>query len=314
MEPRQYVHMGPKPAEKVSCIWRAAHIVIFVLLIVSSSVATVCIYNILDMYKFNCIIYAEISFEKSYEDRFKSVSNSSEAVNRSAVRNSAPEKPGRFAIAWADIARAANVDRRSPYVKDGSNNTGFLNMRKTVFATIYICNLMFFAPLASVIMCIFLVALTGMGGKGGAGNPGDVLPNPWVCVYPFLGLCAFIMILSFIATNLFHKGLGLFCLRYSELTKTKSCSKLMDSFNVQFSPGRKGPPKPFYMNYYVGGYAIQVTSALWVLQSLVYLFRIFCLADFSLYLTSITIKNDDVPDPKTASVALKVMDSKNKKL
>ncbi|XP_066144882.1 uncharacterized protein [Euwallacea fornicatus] len=314
MEPRRYVHMGPKPAEEVSCIWRAAHVVVFVLLIGSSSVAAVCVYNILDMYKFNCIIYAKMSFEKRYEDRFKDESNSSEAVFSSAVRNSIGGRPEGVAYAWADIARAANDERRLPYVKEGSNNTGFLNMRKTVFATSYICNLMFFAPLASVIMCIFLVALTGMGGKGGTGNPGNVLPNPWICVYPFLGLCAFMMVLSFIASNLFHKGLGSFCLRYFELTKTKSCSKLMDGFNVQFSPGRKGPPKPFYKNYRVGGYALHVTSALWVLQSLVYIFRISCLADFTLYLTSIKMKNDDVTDPNMAGVVSKQLDSKNKKV
>lgn len=68
----------------------------------------------------------------------------------------------------------------------------------------------------------------------------------------------------------------------------------MDHFNVQFSSGQKGPARAFYLNYVIGSYGVQLTSALWALQSLIYVFRIICLADFSLYLTRIRLKDDDV--------------------
>lgn len=58
----------------------AAHIMIFFLLLCSSSIATTCIYYILDMYRFNCIIYAKISFEQTYEERLKDVVQNETAV------------------------------------------------------------------------------------------------------------------------------------------------------------------------------------------------------------------------------------------
>lgn len=72
------------------------------------------------------------------------------------------------------------------------------------------------------------------------------------------------------------------------------CSEDVDQFNVQFTKDQIGPPKPFYLNYIIGIYAMQVTASLWVIQTLVYVFRIMCLADFSLYLTRIQLKSDPV--------------------
>lgn len=72
------------------------------------------------------------------------------------------------------------------------------------------------------------------------------------------------------------------------------CSEDVDQFNVQFTKDQRGPPKPFYLNYLVGNYAMQITASLWVIQALVYVFRIMCLADFSLYLTQIQLKSDPV--------------------
>ncbi|XP_048521603.1 uncharacterized protein LOC125504146 [Dendroctonus ponderosae] len=348
MKPRFYVHMGPKTADKVSCMWKAAHISIFLLILGSSGVAAACMYNILDMYNFNCILYARVSLEYTFEERFKAVDedNGTETTsdrpettaqlqaraladdvppNSSSSKDSSGSKDtpldpkpavGSLQSVKALLRRLGSAhSRRNQPLKAsfGVNNTGFLNMRKTAFATLYMCDLVLFAPLASFIIAIFLGALIGVGGKGGAGNPGDVLPNPWICVYPFLGLCAFMMIFCFIADNIYHKGLAAFCSRYFDLTKSKGCSRRMDHYNVQFSADQKGPPRAFYLNYLIGSYGVQLTSALWALQSLIYVFRIICLADFSLYLTRIRLKDDDKgPDPKMASVVLRMIDSKNK--
>ncbi|KAH1018165.1 hypothetical protein HUJ05_005979 [Dendroctonus ponderosae] len=244
MKPRFYVHMGPKTADKVSCMWKgAAHISIFLLILGSSGVAAACMYNILDMYNFNCILYARVSLEYTFEEH-SSGSKDTPLDPKPAV--------GSLQSVKALLRRLGSAhSRRNQPLKAsfGVNNTGFLNMR---------------------------------------------LPNPWICVYPFLGLCAFMMIFCFIADNIYHKGLAAFCSRYFDLTKSKGCSRRMDHYNVQFSADQKGPPRAFYLNYLIGSYGVQLTSALWALQSLIYVFRIICLADFSLYLTRIRLKDDDV--------------------
>ncbi|KAL1501279.1 hypothetical protein ABEB36_006629 [Hypothenemus hampei] len=235
MKPRYYMHMGPKAAEKVSSMWKVVHITIFVLILCSASVATACIYNILDMYNFHCILYPRVSFETNIEDRVietttTTTTNVTIAGNDSKFMEfeQALSKGLKYRSTAHFLEKFLRKIHLGPQYRVNetnnetlTNRTGFLNMRKSIFATIYMCDLMLFAPLASIIMSVFLGAMLSVGGKGGAGNPGDVLPNPWICVYPFLALCSFMMILSFISDNLYHKGLGYFCARYYKFTKER---------------------------------------------------------------------------------------------
>ncbi|CAG9770807.1 unnamed protein product [Ceutorhynchus assimilis] len=423
MRPRYYVHMGPKVPEKVSVLWKVTHITLYFLLLCSSGVATACIYNILDMYKFHCILYAKIHFEQSYEERVKEMNetktqeeqpvminmttNEIPNVSVDCVQN--PDDPACQNITTIEPKKGRELETETETIVDciknpndpacqsttimeqkkggeletenekiadciknpddpacqhttimeqekgteleienkteqepdfpsliipiklddekewkvpindtpwnGVNITGFLNMRKTIFATIYFCDLMLFAPLASIVLAIFLGTLVVVGGKGGAGNPGDLLPNPWICVYPFLGLCCFMTVFSFIADSIFHKGLAAFCLRYYTITKQRSCSKKMDQFNIQYTPDRLGPARPFYKNFMIGSIGVQMTTALWVIQTLIYVLRILFLADFQLYLTKIQLKDDiTAKEPQMGNVVMEmIMESKRKK-
>ncbi|XP_050300362.1 uncharacterized protein LOC126738920 [Anthonomus grandis grandis] len=387
MRPRYYVHMGPRSAEKVSRFWKDSHLLLFALILAGSAIGAACVYNILDMYKFHCILYAHTVFETSFEDRIKtttelvtstslnsSTSNSTSnittkinsvmlmaenaghvpwKINNPDVKAESSTKLDNFDKINKEVrirrrlrrfealgntslvigSKAINVKTtdnflhkvlkklaKADFDKDSFRNyltkvntTGFLNMRKTIFATVYMCNLILFTPLTSAIMAVFLGALIMVGGKGGAGNPGDLLPNPWICVYPFLGICSFMMVFCFVSNTIFQNGFGAFCSEYYNLTKVKTCSDRMNRYNVQFSEKALGPPQNFYLMYIMGSYALIAISILWLMQTLVYVMRIIWLADFTIYLTTVKLAADDkAQDGKMAGLVMQLLDTKAK--
>lgn len=57
------------------------------MLLGSSGTATVCIYNILEMYEFNCVLYSTIQFEQSHNERFKLTTTTSTPTESNATES-----------------------------------------------------------------------------------------------------------------------------------------------------------------------------------------------------------------------------------
>ncbi|XP_030747662.1 uncharacterized protein LOC115876100 isoform X2 [Sitophilus oryzae] len=299
MKPRHYVHMGMKKAEEVSKIWKAA---------------TKSMFEILDMYEFNCIIYAKIQFQgphaivNSSYGIFEDTASDEPKSNSTSSKTHDPNETEHLGRELTEYKWDRNY---SISFISNVNNSGFLNLRRTVFATILMCDLMLFAPLASVVIAILLGVIMLIGSRGGAGNPGDIFPEIWICTYPILGLCGFMTFFCFVSSNLFQSGLGAFCLQYHHLTKYKWCNPGMDHYTIQFTPEFKGPPAPFYRNYILGTMSIIITPILWLIQATLFLLRIIFLVDFKVYLTKIQPRDKEVKKtPAIAKVATKLMEHK----
>ncbi|KAF7283493.1 hypothetical protein GWI33_000390 [Rhynchophorus ferrugineus] len=304
MKPRYYVHMGVKQAEDISITWKTIHITIFLMILGMSALATKAMFEIMDMYKFNCIIYAKVTFERTFSkhnnETVTEVNCGANPTHADCASKSAILKE----YNWNKKINDTNIIMH--------NNTGFINMRRTVFATIFMCDLMLFAPLASAVISVLLGVLMFIGGRGGAGTPGDMFREIWMCTYPIIGLCSFMIFFCFVSSNLFYNGLEAFCYGYHTLTGITWCSRKMDYFTIQFTEGFKGPPLPFYFNYVLGRVGITLTPILWVIQTCMYILRIVFLVDFSVYLTRIEEKGatKEKKPVKIAKVVTKLMNEK----
>ncbi|XP_060534118.1 uncharacterized protein LOC132706664 isoform X2 [Cylas formicarius] len=307
MRPKYYIHFGPKDTSRVNICWKVCHLFIYIGLFIVSMGGSLAIWEILNMYKYHCILYAKVVFKTYIPRQTDAIKPTDDSVGKVSFVNDTQHE-----FDWNSwYARVKNRTTGKPFLE------GTISMRETIFATDLMCNLMLFPPLASAVTSIFLGFWVLLSARGGSGYPGDLMANPWMCTYPFLGICAFMTILSVVCDRLFYRGLTAFCLNYKQFTKSDICCSQMDQYTRQFNLGEE---KPFYFFYILGMIMIQLHTALWILQTLLYVMRILCLVDFTIYLTRIRLNDDahkmvnynDLDDLQVKSVVLKFVEDKEK--
>ncbi|XP_060534119.1 uncharacterized protein LOC132706664 isoform X3 [Cylas formicarius] len=259
MRPKYYIHFGPKDTSRVNICWKVCHLFIYIGLFIVSMGGSLAIWEILNMYKYHCILYAKVVFKTYIPRQTDAIKPTDDSVGKVSFVNDTQHE-----FDWNSwYARVKNRTTGKPFLE------GTISMRETIFATDLMCNLMLFPPLASAVTSIFLGFWVLLSARGGSGYPGDL------------------------------------------------CCSQMDQYTRQFNLGEE---KPFYFFYILGMIMIQLHTALWILQTLLYVMRILCLVDFTIYLTRIRLNDDahkmvnynDLDDLQVKSVVLKFVEDKEK--
>ncbi|KAJ8972887.1 hypothetical protein NQ317_015792 [Molorchus minor] len=295
---RKYYRYAEKEAETISLRWKVLHAFIFGLLTINAFVSILFFEAILQMFDMRCILYAQPAFtlkdvhyhpittEATTPETFATetfattqLQNTTklEAEENHADNETATDSIIRVTSRPTDASTTQMQIVNDTYWYSNSSLTGVVRIepKRTIYSSVVMCDMVVFNLLISILLSIFFCVLVVICGRGGRGNQMDILPQPWLYVYPVLIITAAMTIVSSITANTVYTGLKTFCAGFRDFTNETTCTPLVNLFS-----GIDSPKRNFYTRYRVCLISLYGAVILWIFQLVLTLLRVLCAVDF----------------------------------
>ncbi|CAG9862914.1 unnamed protein product [Phyllotreta striolata] len=281
MGAQKYYRQVERDPENIRSIWKVLHITTFLLIILNSLISTYFFGDILKMFNYRCILHVQPIF--SLTAITYSINNTQDAMlnNQSIIvdlGNFPPE----------NNATSVYTNNGSIWYKNESVDAKIsVHLKGTDYGSTTSCDLVLFVPLISLISAAAFGALIMLFGRG--------QQKSWIMVYPVLIASVIMSILAIIAMVSMKNGTDEFCSYFKYYTGQLKCSHYISYFTFQ----DKWLINEFWDNYNICYYSFFLTLLLWIIQTVVTIFRLCSLADFdsvTISVDKINNKDDDIDE------------------
>ncbi|CAG9760869.1 unnamed protein product [Ceutorhynchus assimilis] len=269
-----FLYFGDKNVNKVSGIWKALHISIYIAAAVNAFITSMAAGNMFQTFKYNCILFCnEMAFEKevvasetffmthTLDQSSEESANGTDVLVRNFTEFSYKNETHIF----------HQIDEESIEITQAK-----IDIRKTIFPRSFWCNYVLGMALVTFIFATFCSIILAMCSRGGKGR-NNTLNRPQNMVYPILFSSILLGVLNAVASIMVKNGMSAFCASFEQFTNDKSCSSVINKFTIHERQGN------FYLPYVVLSYTFNVTVILFVGQIIVTFLRIIYAVDYQLY-------------------------------
>ncbi|KAL1501993.1 hypothetical protein ABEB36_007208 [Hypothenemus hampei] len=286
------IYFRDKNVSKVSGIWKALHLSIYIAISVNAFVGSMATGNMLQTFKYNCILFChDIQFEQEVlsdtnstlmENNILNPENDTDLYFNNTKKLTEYMGKKNKTILFKSETVIIEYEAGSVITIEAK-----IDMRKTSFPSNFWCNFLLAVQLVTFIFATFCTVLMAMCSKGGKGQ-NNTLNRPQNIVYPIIVSSILLILLNFIATVQMNNGTSTFCSNFQQFTGETSCSPLLNRFTLHERQ------KNFYLPYMVLTYSLNITIILFVCQLVVTTSRVLYAVDFQLY--ALDIDEDDKSD------------------
>ncbi|XP_050297195.1 uncharacterized protein LOC126736724 [Anthonomus grandis grandis] len=311
-----WLYFGDKDVDKVSGVWKALHITIYIVIAINAFVTSMAAGNMFQTFKYNCILYCtNITFEQEFIPRDSIISP---PIHKVVLRDVSSEE----LLLFNDTLNSD--DTNSTYTDYGTDygNTSLvtstersievesvifkndthvfknakdsikvlharIDVRKSLFPAGFWCHFVLSVALITFIFGTFCTVILAMCSKGGKGR-NNTLNRPQNMVYPIIVSSVLLGVLNLIGAIIVKNGMQEFCASFELFTDTKSCSSLINKFTLHERQGN------FYLPYIVLANAFNITVILFLGQLIVTILRVVYAVDYQLYATELP-EDDEEP-------------------
>lgn len=311
MRVARYFHLVERDSREVSPKWKAAHLIIYFAIAITSTVSAYSFSEIFNTFNFCCILYAKPVFGIDKIGFFNETGETDSKVTISFIQRLLrrfDENPiielahsnhrfnTRIIEDWSTTENIPATDycilNNHIYFKNDSfYGEVNINMMKTVFATLLMCNYTLFIPLLSLVIASASAGIVILFGKGGRGSLADTIHQGWRYVYVMLIISCILFVQFIVATNFANSGLKLFCRHFITITGSDNCNPYINYFTFKTKTGYK----PFYLYYLITYHSYILNTTLWAAQVILTLCRILFLTDFQFYTVLVKVRRKKEP-------------------
>jgi hypothetical protein len=169
-----------------------------------------------------------------------------------------------------------------------------LDLTATIWGPAEDCNFAQFTPLFIMISALIWGAYFIVIAKGGAGHVTDLLGKPWLIVYPCLIFTTILFITYIISTLKLKHGVEAFCNQFQPEFNNTGCVPEINIYTEQFHDREHSHVLfyEFYPNILVAIVSSDIGLWSWVVQLILCVTRVCCVADLDLQLVTIVSKED----------------------